>query len=124
MSTARKPKRTTIGKTVKEECLARNQCRYGLQGVRMRHEPTGREFECQGSEWGEKGQLLVYSTAEEMVYYPGKGPEEPFGLISLADIDLVNSRSSETVPAEECVILSEWPVVCCRPRKKHPKDWN
>ena len=72
--------------TVAAACARRNNCRYGLGGLRMRHIPTGRRFECGGSTWGPDDNLLLRV-----------------------------GESGEVVPADQCVLLDRWPVTCCRP---------
>lgn len=109
--------------TVAEELELRNNCRFGLTGVRMRHEPTGREFECHGSEWDANTRLLVYATAGH--YDPGFEPQpDDLGIICAADIDLGKYHPPEKLRAEDCALLSRWPVVCCRPRRRSAKKAN
>lgn len=72
------------------ECQRRNWCRNGLGGVDLRHVPTGERFECRGSVWGPDSMLLVYSWTDRSAKYR----------------------------ADECVLMSRWPVVCCRPTRK------
>src|SRR4051794_22324512 len=61
--------------TLADECNRRNECRYGLKGVRMRHVPTDREFDCGGSKWSEAGNLLLY-TRDEIITKDKKEPDE------------------------------------------------
>lgn len=72
----------------------RRGCRAGLYGVHMRHQPTGEEFVCAGSYWDRDGTLWIYTRQGT--------PKSP----------------DEIVRAADCVLLSRWPVVCCRPGRK------
>jgi hypothetical protein len=92
--------------------------------VRMRHLPTGREFVCGGSEWADDGGLLLY-TREELVT---KGEKEPdahgFVMYSASEffaLEFEPFRPDEIVRATECLLLSRWPVVCCRPRRRRKR---
>jgi hypothetical protein len=124
-----------IGRTVQQELDDRGDCRYGLQGVRMRHEPTGRDFVCGGSEWGARGELLVYTRPEQP--RPGKSAPAPppgphtaeeyaamtrqeLGVYTLQELEDVFQpyAPDEIVRADECVLLSRWPIVCCRPNRR------
>lgn len=107
-----------------DEALARRRnCRYGLRGVRMRHLPTGREFECGGSQWGQDGTLLLYTRRERM--RPGHEGKTCGGLVVYTAKELMEGieplEPDAIVRAEDCVLLSRWPVVCCRPGRKRER---
>jgi hypothetical protein len=80
--------------TVWDECVRRNRCRYGLRGVEVAL--LGADGLCKvvSSCWGRDGQLLLR-------LHPFNCPGEISEFIE--------------VPAEKCVLMSDWPVVCCPP---------
>jgi hypothetical protein len=106
-----------------EEFEARGGCRTGLKGVLMLHEPTGQEFECGASRREPDGGLSVVMGREG--WKPGREPEKyreesdegGVVLICLADITEENWESPPFVSASECLLLSEWRVTCCPPRR-------
>jgi hypothetical protein len=121
--------------TVADLCKLRRNCRAGLTGLAMRHTPTGREFVCLGTWWGERdclriqakpgGELrreeLVASMAKRLgegtpAYHQAVDNYDALGLICAADIPM--APHPENHPAAECVLLERWPVTCCRPSRR------
>lgn len=94
------------------ECKRRGDCRYGLQGVPMRHNPTEREFVCGGSRWDRDRTLMVLTRREELRFKPGKGPDD-LGFFRLGDIVMEAEQFGDWVRADECLLLGVWPRVCC-----------
>jgi len=98
----------SVGLTVRQLVDWRGGCRYGIAGVKMRHAPTGRVFIAAGTGFNDEGEgeVLVYAAErDETGLYCGR----------------------ETMTPEDCLILSPWPVVCCRPIGRRPgtaKDRN
>jgi hypothetical protein len=91
----RPPTRRIEPETVADALERRRNCRFGLGGLCMRHVPSAREFVCEGSVWSPESTLLLYAT---------------------------DGRRRVKIRAEECILLSAWPIVCCRPRPRPKED--
>lgn len=120
--------------TVKEECLNRGECRYGLRGVKVKVPGLQGEFYVRSSDWDreEELELVLNSRPEDL---------EPMTLDALMAIpeppclitgDALNIKAEEmasqaeeeslpapegdvTCPADRCFLRSYWPPVCCPP---------
>jgi hypothetical protein len=80
-------------RTVQDELLRRNNCRFGLAGVMVAMNGTAHQpFRILSSSWGANSQLLLKLEPADV---PG-------------DDDFVLTR----VPASRCALLSDWPVTC------------
>lgn len=100
--------------TVADENQRRDGCRYGLRGVLIAL--RGEEAEtwiALGSRWNRNREL-------EVIVHPGEGlPKRPWSdklVVSMAEIWAdMQSRPADYarfVPAEDCFLLTEWPVTC------------
>lgn len=95
------------------ECRRRNNCRAGLPGVQMLHVASGVRFGCRSTAWGADGHLMLYTEQ------PGAGWSSlpPRGVMTGSEV--VRRMAASPPPlifrAEDCVLESEWPVVCCHP---------
>lgn len=102
--------------TVAQAVSENHNNRHGLNGLRMRHIPTNREFVCHGSSWG-PGRTL-------MILMPGKIPRPQtrprsqnrpkttadsapteIKFATLADIE---PYVGESVRADQCVFIDPW----------------
>jgi hypothetical protein len=117
--------------TVADECRRRDDCRYGLKGVKMMHLPSGQVLVCGGSKWGAEDPpgtltLLLYTEMSEEDTFtvppcpPGVSLEDHYNSLSDAEVGIVHlsditSKPAKTLPAAECVLLDPWPCVCCSP---------
>src|SRR5262245_15754765 len=116
--------RGEVGKTVKQELARRKGCRYGLRGVKARAlGRPGELYVIEGSHWDRESKLRLDLRPEGSD--PDAGyPEEtrarlaaaPKGWRPVSTAELLDWKAPEGwlegVPAEEVVLLSEWPVVC------------
>jgi hypothetical protein len=121
--------------TIQDELEARSNCRYGLAGVVIRIRGHDGLFVVWSSRWAADRELVVTA-------YPAAGPKpeewkcidpenhikpyEQFGgrweVHSLACLnDEYPPVTLHDVPAPDCTLVGEWPVVCCRPRRKKRK---
>src|SRR5262245_45888690 len=108
------PKKPTRARTVAAELRRRKDCRYGLRGVRIRllGDDSGAEYVCAGSGWDQRGQLqLDLVPAERWQEYCDA---EPKGFITCAELMAYTPPAylRRDVPADRCVLLSDWPEVC------------
>ena len=112
-----------IPRTVQNELERRNNCRYGLKGVRVAmiarpSEPM--EIHC--SQWDRKGDLTLdlypIGGRELLNGRPMPTMEENGGPLIFTAGDLLKARFSDpvgtflSVKASDCVLISEWPIVC------------
>ena len=105
--------------TVWAECKRRNRCRYGLKGVLVRLIAEDETYTIEGSGWGQKGP----SGADlELDLLPGRVTfPEPQGKTWVLEALSAAKKPLPpclTVRADEVVLLSAWPVVCCEPSRK------
>jgi hypothetical protein len=81
-------------RSVDEELHRRNRCRYGLKGVKVAIAGQEGAFIIRGSWWDRDRRLCLEVLADT--------PEAvPFA-----------------IHAASAYLLSKWPVVCCRPRRR------
>jgi len=107
----------TIGANLWDECRSRNHCRTGLQGVEVRLPGERDTYFVFRSKWDKLGNLLV-------TIFPSSGPppvdrwRKTDGIVAcLADF-LGTEYPPGTlydIRAEQCVLVSDWPVSCCKP---------
>jgi hypothetical protein len=110
-----------LGTTVWEECQRRDKCRAGLQGVSVQH-PTLGVCTIRCSEWAKENGacnlLLGVVLGQEQ---PAPRSLDPAGLHAVPSLgELLAARptpATQFVGADECTLLSPWPVTCCRPRR-------
>jgi hypothetical protein len=119
------PDFTMIGTTVQQEHEARG-CRAGLQGVHVTVLEHPGEFIIAGSRWTRDRQLVLN-------VYPADGPRPVlFRCVNPKEHQSWHTAecySSPTwppgtlhgVPESACTLSSEWPVVCCKPRRRRRK---
>jgi hypothetical protein len=116
-------KRSTIGRNLQDELDARDGCRYGLPGVLVTIEEHDGVYIIDHAKWGPGEQLLVSA-------YPADGPPPQ----RCNCVDPEHHRLTHTgdcfmnlwkppgflrnVPAWDCTLASEWPVVCCEPEEE------
>lgn len=93
-------RRSVPRETVAEALGRRGGCRYGLAGVRMRHEPTGRAFVCGGSMWDQEGNLRLLTRPSQ--FRPGY---EPVGKIGATPIHGIVGFMNGLVPYHPDEIL-------------------
>lgn len=116
-------------RTVQDELDRRSNCRFGLKGVLVALEGSGREpFKILCSSWNRYSKLVLDicdPNDDEIV--GGLPPAKPgeFRIYSLAVLarlkiqDPISLRRN--VPAERCFLLSDWPIVCrCWCERKEP----
>src|SRR5262249_28421142 len=100
-------------RTVAAELRRRRDCRYGLRGVRIgvRDEP-GAAFVCDASSWDEHGRLVIDLVPEAR--WEEFERSRPRGLITMAQLLAYAPppHLRRGVPAERCLLLSDWPEVC------------
>ena len=117
--------------TVRDESARRNDCRSGLRGVEVSIIGIVDRFKIYSSQWGKGQQLLLdlYPSDQEEPDYAWLGPDTPENLRSL-EIGLIHGDwiekgwwvpmwplgSQFKVPAQQCVLMTPWPVVCCEPQ--------
>jgi hypothetical protein len=105
---------TSRKRTVGDHSRLRNNCRYGLRGLRMRHLISGLDFDCGGSMWDRHSQLVLLSRPP--LLRPGVVLDDS---IVIHGIDVMTSfvpyRDDEKLSADECVLIDHWPVTCCQP---------
>ena len=110
-----------IGTTVWDECLCRDKCRAGLKGVYVQH-PTLGECTVRCSDWTKEhgGCNLLLGVV------PGREEPETAPLAtawghavpSLGEIlETGLAPAVRFVGADECTLVSRWPVTCCRPTR-------
>ena len=127
--------------TVKQECLNRGECRYGLRGVKVKVPGYQGEFRIRSSDWGAGGlELTLNSKPEERVSWKDGIVEMTLGQIldlpetasliiggpldmSVEDLKLALEAEElpapdgdVTCPADRCFLRSYWQPVCCGPR--------
>lgn len=95
-------------RTVQDELERRDECRYGLHGVKVRY--RGQEQFIDASDWDADGNLVLHLVNHLEVDDPD-GPLPP--LMTAAELMAMDfSHLPPPVPANECVLLSDWPEVC------------
>src|SRR5262245_37642774 len=108
--------------TVAQELRRRKDCRYGLKGVKVRVKGIrGQVFTGDGRQWDRHGKLvlgLLPEGAPPDACYPESARKRvrETGVLVLSSAELCEMVPPEgylrNVPAEDCVLLSEWPIVC------------
>lgn len=90
--------------TVADELKRRDDCRYGLYGVRVQY--GQRELFVTASEWDCDGELVLH-LADEL-------PRTELRMMTLRELlDEVQAEpASATIRAADCILISEWPEVC------------
>lgn len=90
-----------VGENVWSVCKSRHNNPVGLLGLRIKHPPSGVEFECEGYWWGPggaaKGDLRIWG----------------FGHLDWNDETcwpMIRERPHKGYPAIECILVSEWKV--------------
>lgn len=96
--------------TVEDELNRRDDCRYGLRGVLVAVRGESAEpWVIGGSEWDAYERLRLY-------IYPGTEiPKKPFeGMVyTLRELsEWTEINPARKIAAEDCFLLSRWPVVC------------
>lgn len=109
--------------TVWEECERRGRCRYGLRGVTVAVLGIEEGVFKIHSSWWDRDQKL------RLTLYPADGPaprtiyrnqeedqrENVEGLVVVCVADIVGTEwplgTRRDVPAERCLLLSQWPAV-------------
>lgn len=89
------------GETVEEALHRREDERFGLNGLIMRHLPTGKRFACSGSKWNKDSRL-------ELFVHRGGDP----------------GYLPEIVPSWKCTLLEAWPFDPRTPCKMKPYGMN
>jgi hypothetical protein len=107
--------------TVWDECERRGGCRYRLRGVEVAVLGINDVFKVYASHWDPDGKL-------RLTLYPANQPEPKTsyrnhkeGQLTVRASDRASDilgidwplGSQHNVLAEDCVLLSEWPVACC-----------
>src|SRR5262245_51427505 len=84
--------------TVAEELAHRHDCRYGLKGAAVRLRDRAGFYRIASTQWVAAGRLLL------AVYPDGQPPP----------------ATREWCAAADATLVEDWPVACCRPRRRHP----
>jgi hypothetical protein len=107
-------------KTVQQELKRRRDCRYGLRGVHVTLQGRGEEvFAILGSHWDKDGELHldVCSVPDFEALQAKKAAEikAAGGVLikKMSELSAEPVAPSEVrgVPAADCFLLSEWPIV-------------
>jgi hypothetical protein len=113
-------------RTVREELEARRGSRYGLSGVKVTIRSHDGEFIIDSTQWNAERKLVL-------VVYPADGPEPVHLNCKKTAHCSERTHSSlcfETtwppgilrdVPAADCVLMSTWPIACCRLGRRRVK---
>lgn len=112
-------------RTVWDAAYRRGGCRTGLRGVVVEVEGRGGRHVIHSSHWEKDAKLMlsIYAESDPAPAQRWTVPTEKRLTHSLADltsgrlvIDYPPSFIPE-IPADQCILLSEWPETCCRSKE-------
>ena len=119
--------------TVWDECRKRGGCRSGLRGVVIGVKGWTEAFKVYASQWaaGRKLILAIYAASDPDPVHRWVGPPRDAGMLTVTAADIAEGRYRAEYPesfipeidADQCVLFSEWPIVCCEPSQRI-EDWE
>jgi hypothetical protein len=125
-----------IATSVASELKRRRNCRHGLRGVKVRVRAHDGLFEIYHTSWGKHEQLFMTvfpadgprpfdpNFAKARTPYPGADystwTDEELGIVRLSDLKpmIYPPGTLHDIRPEECTLMSRWPIVCCKPRRR------
>ena len=109
-------------RTVWDAAYRRGGCRTGLRGVVVGIKDRDGRYVIHGSKWDKDARLILSIYAEsdpapsERWTVPGHDDDLTYSLADLTSGRLVVDYPPSfipAIPADQCILLSEWPARCC-----------
>lgn len=116
--------RSGVAATVGDELRRRDDCRYGLESVRVGVIGSPGEYRVWSTRWDAFERLILSlyparGRSPRNLWRPGDPGDEALGLKRLSDFLGIERPPGflDAVPANHCVLLEDWPCVCCFPER-------